>query len=98
MASTDAEETVELRVTVENRQGLHARPSSMLAETALKFEGTELTLKRGELEVNAKSIMELLMLEAACGTELTLCARGPNAEEALQVIRELFECQFHVKY
>ena len=98
MASPDAEQTVELRVTVENRQGLHARPSSMLAETALKFEGTELKLKRGELEVNAKSIMELLMLEAVCGTELVLSARGPDAEQALDVIRALFACQFHVKY
>ena len=65
---------VETVVVVRNKNGLHARPSSMLAEAAMKFEATSLTLRKGDVEVDAKSIMELRLLEATCGTELRLFA------------------------
>jgi phosphotransferase system HPr (HPr) family protein len=86
--------TVEAVVTVRNKNGLHARPSSVLAETALRFPDTTIMIRRGELEVDAKSIMELLLLEAHCGTELTLCADGDQAAEALEALTELFEREF----
>ena len=44
--------------------------------------------------VDAKSIMELLLLEAGPGTELTLVANGPQASEAAEAIRDLFEREF----
>jgi len=85
---------VEVRVTVRNKNGLHARPSSVLAEAALRFADTALTLRRAETEVDAKSIMELLLLEAGPGTELTLTASGPQATEAVAALRNLFEREF----
>jgi phosphocarrier protein len=89
-----SELVVEVSVTVRNRNGLHARPSSVLAETALRFADTSLMLRRAETEVDAKSIMELLLLEAGPGTELTLIARGPEAEEAVAALQNLFEREF----
>jgi phosphocarrier protein len=85
-------------VVVRNRSGLHARPSSVLAETALKFPGTAVTVRRGDTEVDAKSIMELLLLAAPKGTELTVRANGPEAEEAIRAIRELFDHEFNLEY
>ena len=88
---------VEATVTVKNKNGLHARPSSVLAEAALRFDDTSIALKRGDLEVDAKSIMELLLLEAACGTELTIVANGPRAKEAVETLRALFDREFDIK-
>jgi phosphocarrier protein len=81
-------------VVVRNKNGLHARPSSVLAEAALRFTDTELTLRSKEREVDAKSIMELLLLAAGPGTELTLIASGPSAGEAIDALADLFEREF----
>jgi phosphotransferase system HPr (HPr) family protein len=94
-AGTDP--AVERAVTVLNKNGLHARPSSVLAEAALRFEETAISIRRGEMEVDAKSIMELLLLEAACGTELTLVANGPGAKNAVEALVALFEREFDLK-
>lgn len=85
-------------MVVRNKSGLHARPSSLLADAALRFADTQITIRKGDLEVDAKSIMELLLLEASCGTELTIRADGPRAAEALGVLRELFENHFHLPH
>ena len=89
--------TVEAAAVVRNRNGLHARPSSVLAETALRYEGTSIRIRRGELEVDAKSIMELLLLEANCGSSLTIVADGPGARAAVKELLALFEREFDVK-
>jgi phosphotransferase system HPr (HPr) family protein len=89
-----ADATVTRNVTVLNRNGLHARPSSVLAEAALKFADTSITLRKGEISVDAKSIMELLLLEAAHGTELVMSACGPRADEAIESLADLFAREF----
>jgi len=89
---------VEVTVTVRNKQGLHARPSSVLAQAAIGFPDTTIRLKKGALDVDAKSIMELILLEAHFGTELVLTATGPRADEAVEMIRGLFERQFDLRY
>ena len=86
--------TVEATVVVRNRNGLHARPSSVLAEAALQFTETSIVIRKGETEVDAKSIMELLLLAAGPGTELTLLGSGPQAGEAVEALRNLFEREF----
>jgi len=95
--ASDKSVTVERTVTVRNKNGLHARPSSVLAENAVRFKDTHILIRRNSVEVDAKSIMELLLLEATCGTELTLVATGPQAQEALQAIDDLFAREFDVK-
>lgn len=94
MNASGQENQVEVVVKVLNKNGLHARPSSVLAETALGFEDTQIVIRRGDLQVDAKSIMELLLLEAHCGTELTLVADGSQAEEAITALSALFEREF----
>jgi phosphocarrier protein len=86
------------KVTVRNKAGLHARPASVLAQTALGFPDTSITLKRGDLQVDAKSIMELLLLEAKFGTELVIEAKGPKANEAVAAVQALFDREFDLRY
>jgi len=95
--SQGTNQKIEAHVVVRNKNGLHARPSSVLAENALRFPETTITIHRGTLSVDAKSIMELLLLEAAFGTELLLVADGPQADEAIQELSQLFDREFDVK-
>jgi len=94
MSASENGKPIKVIVVVRNANGLHARPSSVLAETALRFAETALTLRREATEVDAKSIMELLLLEAGPGTELTLTASGPQAKEAVAALKDLFEREF----
>ncbi len=81
-------------VTVRNPQGLHARPADMLVRLASKFDSDILIGTNGEL-VDCKSILSLMTLGAAQGTELSLSAEGSDAAEALQSINDLFEAGFN---
>ncbi|MCX7820841.1 MAG: HPr family phosphocarrier protein [Brevinematales bacterium] len=80
----------EINVTIQNEYGLHARPSSLLATLASNFKSDIKIIKDG-IEVNCKSIMNLLLLAAGKGTVLRIVADGEDEEEALKAIRELIE-------
>lgn len=80
----------EIELTIKNEFGLHARPASLLANTASQYESEIKIIKDGN-EVNAKSIMNLLLLAAGKGTVLTVTANGPDEEKALSTIEVLIE-------
>ncbi len=68
-----------------NRLGLHARPSAMLVSAATKYEA-EVYLTKGDLRVNGKSIMGVMMLAAEMGSQITVEANGPDEEAAAEEI------------
>ncbi len=80
-------------VVVENEAGLHARPSDLIARTALRFQ-SRITLARGPERVDARSILGILTLGAAQGTPLVIEAEGPDAEAALTALVQLFDSHF----
>jgi len=80
-------------VTIINRLGLHARAAAKLVGLAGRF-GCEIKLVKGEREVNAKSIMGVLMLAASQGTALRLVAQGEDAEQALEQLEALIQRRF----
>lgn len=80
--------TLERRFTIVNKLGLHARPAARLVQTAAKFR-SEIFLEREGQKVNAKSIMGVLMLAAAQGSELLIRADGEDAEAALDALGAL---------
>ena len=84
------------KVTISNRLGLHARPAMLLAERASTFSST-IRIARADAgdPVDGKSIMQLMMLAAVRGTELTLTANGPDAETALEELAELVNNRFN---
>ncbi len=77
-------------VTVANAQGLHARPADLVARTANRFR-SRIEITKGNERVDAKSVLGLLTLGACHGVELTICAYGDDAEDALDALVELFE-------
>ena len=82
-------------VKISNRLGMHARPAMILAETAQGFE-SDITVRRTDQDdsVDAKSIMQLMMLAATEGTELEIKADGHDAEQAVQRLIELIKSGF----
>jgi len=83
--------TAELKV--QNRLGLHARPAAMLVQTTNKFK-SEILIKKKDMEVNAKSILGIMMLAAEYGSSLVLTVSGADAEKAFSTVTELFERKF----
>lgn len=80
-------------VVLTNKMGLHARPSTQIAQTAGQFEADVQLCKDG-LSVDAKSVLELLMLAAECGSELVIRGDGDDAEDAVRAIAALIEGRF----
>lgn len=84
---------VSREVEIKNKLGLHARPAARLVQVANRFS-SEIMVRSGEDEVNAKSIMGILMLAAAQGSRLRIRASGEDAESALRALAELIEERF----
>lgn len=69
------------------------RPADKLVRTAGGFQ-CQIELERAGQVADCRSILSLLTLAATQGCELTLRAQGPDADEAIRVISQLFESQF----
>ena len=87
------------RATVEvcNQRGLHARASARFCEAAGTFESAVTVRKKGckgDRSADATSLMDLLMLGAARGTEIVIEASGPDEDQALAVLKALAEGGF----
>lgn len=84
---------IEKIMTVKNRAGIHARPASLIAQTANKFS-SEITLEKDEVEVNAKSIMGVIAMAAGYNTTIVLKVEGDDEQDAAAAIERLFETKF----
>ena len=76
-----------------NKLGLHARPAALLVQEASKYK-SKIEIETSEMKVNGKSIMGVMMLAAAYGSELTIIADGEDAEVAVAGIKELIDRKF----
>ena len=84
---------VEKRTVINNPQGLHARPAQLFAGLAMQFD-SDIEVIREDHRVDAKSILHVLTLGAVQGTELTLQARGSDAEAAIEALVRLVDSDF----
>jgi phosphocarrier protein HPr len=75
----------EREAKIVNKLGIHARPAAEIVKTAGKFKSS-ITIVRDDLEVNAKSIMGVMMLAAEFGSTIVLRAIGDDAEAALDAL------------
>ena len=75
----------EREAKIVNKLGIHARPAAEIVKAAGKFK-SNITIVRDDLEVNAKSIMGVMMLAAEFGSTITLRAAGDDAEAALDAL------------
>ncbi len=81
------------KVKVVNKLGLHARPAMQIVETAQKYR-SQIFIEKDGNRVEANSILDLLVLVAPPGTELTVIAEGPDEDEAVDAIVRLIESGF----
>jgi len=86
-------EALSARIAVPNRLGLHARAAAKLVNLANRYASHIEVSKDGQT-ADAKSIMGVLLLCGHQGSELTLSARGADAEAALSALRALVEDGF----
>jgi phosphocarrier protein len=83
----------EKTVKVTNRAGVHARPAALLVQAAKDFS-CEIYIEKGGDRINGKSIMGVITLGAAYGTELKIIAEGMDEEAAVEALVRLFETKF----
>jgi phosphocarrier protein HPr len=79
--------------TINNKLGLHARPSAQITQVASRFS-SEVWISKNGRRVNAKSIMGVMMLAAGQGSLLTVEADGPDEARVIDAIGELIATGF----
>ncbi len=84
---------LERELKVSNRLGLHARAAARLVQLLSGFQ-SQVTLTGRGREVNAKSIMGVLLLAAAPGASLLMRVEGEDEQAALDAAIDLFDRRF----
>lgn len=80
-------------IQIINKLGLHARAAAKLVHMAARFS-SDVKVKKGNDEVDAKSILGILLLAASKGTVITVTADGSDENEALAAIEQLVAGRF----
>jgi len=80
----------EKEVEIKNADGLHMRPAMQFVDIANRFD-SDITVSNAETTVDGKSIMQISMLAATCGTKLKIRAEGSDAQQAVNALSELVE-------
>ncbi len=84
---------VERTVVVRNYTGVHARPASMLAELATRFQSRVWLVKDGQ-QVECDSVLSVMQLAAVCDSTLVIRADGSDEEEAANAFEQLINDGF----
>jgi phosphocarrier protein HPr len=85
--------TVERTLTIVNKLGLHARAAAKLVTLASRF-AADIRVRKDGREVSGKSIMGVMMLAAAKGSQITVVADGVDAARAVDEIEALVARRF----
>jgi phosphocarrier protein len=80
-------------VKVVNRAGVHARPAALLVQAAKDFK-CDIFIERDTDRINGKSIMGIITLGAAYGSEIRIFAEGEDEKEAVESLAHLFATKF----
>ncbi len=84
------ESVCKTEVEIKNVNGLHMKPAMQLVDTASQF-ASDIRISKDKTVVDAKSIMQVAMLAATIGTKLTVTAKGPDAQKAIDALKDLIE-------
>lgn len=85
---------VSSELTVQNKMGIHARPSAMIVRIANKYENCNLFISKDGEQINGKSIMGLMMLAAGRGSVLKITVTGEGGQSLIDELDELFKNKF----
>lgn len=84
---------IERDLEIKNKLGLHARAAAKLVHTAARFKA-DIKIRKGDEEVDGKSILGILLLAAGRGSVVTVRAAGDDENDALNAVQELIERKF----
>lgn len=84
---------IERETEIVNRLGLHARAAAKMVHTAGAYQSRVTVCRNGE-EVDAKSILGLMMMAAAQGSKVTVRCDGNDEEAALRAVTDLIANRF----
>lgn len=84
---------IEDQLEVKNNMGLHARAAAKLVQLTNKFK-SDITINLGDLNINGKSIMGIMLLAATKGTKLDIRINGDDANIMLEELKKLFDNKF----
>jgi phosphocarrier protein len=84
---------IERQVEIVNRLGLHARAAAKLVHLTSGYKSRVWLAKDGE-EVDAKSILGILLLAAAQGSSVNIKCEGEDEQQAIEAIEQLFADRF----
>ena len=80
-------------IEIKNKLGLHARAAAKLVHTAARFK-CDIKIRKGNEEVDGKSILGILLLAAGRGSVITLRADGEDEADAVEAIEKLIDAKF----
>jgi phosphocarrier protein len=83
-------QVAETEVEIKNADGMHMRPAMLFVDIANRFD-SEVKVSNENTSVEGKSIMQMSMLAATCGTKLKIRAEGEDSEECVEELRKLVE-------
>jgi phosphocarrier protein len=84
---------IERQVEIVNSFGLHARPAAQFVKLAGGF-ASDISVTKGDMTINGKSIMGVMLLEAECGCTITIRATGDDAAAAAEALATLVQKGF----
>jgi phosphocarrier protein len=84
---------IEEKIIIQNKLGLHARAANKLVDVSNQF-ASEISLTFNDKQVDGKSIMSVMLLAAAKGSQLLITASGSDEAIAMQAIKELINNRF----
>lgn len=84
---------VERDIEIRNKLGLHARAAAKFVHTAARFK-SDIKIRKGDEEVDGKSILGILLLAAGRGSVIKVRADGEDERDALDAIEKLIEAKF----
>ena len=80
-------------IEIKNKLGLHARAAAKLVHTAARFK-CDIKIRKGDEEVDGKSILGILLLAAGRGSVITIKADGEDEAAAVEAIQKLIDGKF----
>lgn len=85
---------VKREITVVNSLGIHARPASLIVQTAGNFS-SRISIEKDGITADCRSIMSVMVLAAAFNSKIIIKASGEDEEDAANAVARLFEEKFN---
>jgi phosphocarrier protein len=84
---------IERDIEIRNKLGLHARAAAKFVHTAARFKA-DIKVRKGDEEVDGKSILGILLLAAGRGSTVRVRADGEDERDALEAVEKLIDAKF----